>query len=300
MKDRCQHFLQMLLLFLMMFGVVNEFGQILCCSSQREGSRMSDLTFYDMIKKQSKFETWGTKTRSSSTRFNHLLSPPVGEIGSWHIATVSHPPGADPALDWQIWNIGKGKDKDVFFIIHIFEYPSINETHESLLKSLMSITRSGLDYTPQLNAPGDVFILDRMARDNLLVNLSTNRAVDPGARIDFLRRIDEWLVDNWPLMASKQMARDIVSLKVGIRTKSQSVRIGEPLEIFADIRKNDEVLKLKKLPHRFLANPGRISWRNNAYFFIPDQLGMSEITLDIMGPQGEYGRGSITLQVIRR
>lgn len=139
---------------------------------------MNDFDYDDMIRKASKHETWGGKTRSPTTRFTHLLSPPEGSLGNWHIATASHFPRGKPALDWQIWNISKGKAGDVLFTVHVFEYPTVYETHESLLQSLMSITKRGLNYTPEPDSPGDVLILDRMARDNILVTLNSVQPVD--------------------------------------------------------------------------------------------------------------------------
>jgi hypothetical protein len=161
----------------------------------------------------------------------------------------------------------------------------------------MSITRRGVDYSPEPKGPGDVFMLNRMARDNLFIKVTAEPAVDPGTRNALLRQIDEWLLSNWPLMASKEKSGGTPSLKVRIQARSQSVRIGEPLELIVEVRKNDAVLDLKTLPHRFLANPGRISWKNNSYLFTPDRRGKSEITLDVQGPEGEYGQGSLKLQV---
>ena len=54
MKKRGDKFFQIMLFFLIAFG-----NQGLSWSSQREGSKMGDLVFYDRIKKEAKFEAWG-------------------------------------------------------------------------------------------------------------------------------------------------------------------------------------------------------------------------------------------------
>lgn len=258
---------------------------------------MSDLPFYNRIKREAKFDTWGGRTRSPSTRFHHLLLVPEGGFGNWQIATAAHFTSIEPELDRQGWTLSLGKGRDVFVDIHVSEYPNISETHKALIDGLMSITRMGVDYSPEPKGPGDVLILDWMARDNLLLSLYTTDSVDARIQMALLRQIDDWLLGNWPLMASKEKSGNTPSLKVGIRAKSQSVRLGESLELVVEVKKNDTVLDLKTLPHRFLANPGRISWKNNSYIFTSDRRGMSEITLDVAGSEGEYGQGNLKVQV---
>jgi hypothetical protein len=300
MKKQYKIFFYIVFLFLMVFAYVNELGGIICFANQREGSKMSNSGYYNRIKKETKFELWGGKTRSPATRFHHLVSPPEDALGSWHIATASHLPGSKPALDWQIWNINNGKGGEILFSITAWEHPSVNEAHEALILSLMSITRPGMDYSPNYNAPGDVSILYGMLRDNIFIEIDAATPIDPNTQLDLLKKTDEWLIGNWPLMASKEKSSKTHSLKVGIHTTTQKVNKDEPIELIIDVKKTDSLLKLKELPHRFLANPGRISWKNNSYYFSSDQLGKSEITLDVLGPEGEYGCGSITLEVVKK
>ncbi len=259
---------------------------------------MDYKTFLDSIKKRSKYETWGGKTQLPSTRFHHLVSPAAKPLGNFRIASSSRYTRAYPVLDWEYWELSQGGKDNITCVINIIEYPSIDEAHEYLLERLASLTAPRIDYSPKRNTPGDVLILSDMARDNLLIRMGQLQPINEGESIRLFQQIDDWLLGNWPLMSSKEKTGGTPSLKVSIRTKSPSVRAGEPLELVVEVRKKDTVLDLKTLPHRFLANPGRISWKNNSYLFTSDRRGMSEITLDVMGPEGEYGQGSLKLQVM--
>jgi hypothetical protein len=221
----------------------------------------------------------------------------VKPLGNFQIASSSRYVRSYPILDWEYWELSKGQRDNIICLINIIEYPSIDEAHEYLLERLVSLTAPRIDYSPKRNASGDVLILSDMARDNLLIRMGLLQPIDEVTSMRLFQQIDEWLLDNWPLMASKEKSGGKPSLKVSVRAKSPSIRAGERVELIVEVRKNDTVLDPKTLPHRFLANPGRISWKNNSYFFASDRRGTSEITLDVMGPEGEYGQGSLKLQV---
>jgi len=225
---------------------------------------MSDLAFYDRIKKEAKFETWGGRTRSPSRRFHHLSSPPKGALGRWNISKATHIPDPEPALDWQYWNISQGKGENDLFILYVWEYPNIHETHEALLGGLISITRMNVDYTPKANTPGDIVILDEMVLTMFWSMFTLGNLSEPAPR---------WICFGKKTIGFWVIAPNGIEGKIGRNT-------------------------LKTLPHRFLANPGRISWKNNSYIFTSDRRGTSEITLDVMGPEGDYGQGSLKLKVM--
>jgi hypothetical protein len=242
-------------------------------------------------------ESWFGKTGSEATRFHHRILPPEGDLAGWHIVSTGKYSSPQPAITGQYWNLGMEQGKDAVIGINLMEYANIVEAHREIISMLKSFTMRGLDFSPQSNAPGDVLILNIMGRDNIRINIASVDPLNRNTERHLLKRVDEWLIGNWPLQVSKAKAANPQPLVINIRPQNPSVAIGKSIELLIEVVMNGSKLELKDLPHRFLANPGRIAWKDNRYFFIAGRAGQSEITLDIVGPKGEYGHGSVTLKV---
>ena len=265
-----------------------------------KGHVMNSLSFADRVKKKAQFETWGDKTQKPATRFHHLLLPPAAGLGDWKIDTTSHPPGAAPALDWQVWNLKSPKAGGEVLVLHLFEYPTVLQAHEALIDSLSSITRGGVDYTPTTPAPGDVFILDRMTRDNLLIEVSATEPVEEEVTSGLMQQMDHWLLDDWPRKCAGTKAQTTNPLVVLMESKIQTVAQNAALELSVKIKKGSESVEANSCSCRFLAEPGRIEWQNGAFSFRSSVPGKSVVTLSVIGADGEFGQASLTLTVTSR
>lgn len=286
-------------LLVVLITLAGAIAAIVSCFSREGECGMEGRTLYDSIKIKSNFDAWGYRTQSPSTRFHHLVIPP-NAIGRLRLASASHFPGAAPARDWQAWNIAEHENSEAVFVIRLFEYSTVQEAHDGILKYLMSITRMGVDYSPKLDGPGDVLVCDNMARDNLLIRVTTMREMPPVLKQELLRRIDGWLLSDWPAAASTQQEGTKAPLDVRITAGKQTVSVNDPLKIDVEVKSSGERLDLKDVSHRLLAEPGRISWDVGSYTLTSDRPGQCAVSVEAIGPNGEYGKDAVSVKVVHR
>lgn len=261
---------------------------------------MDNYSFFEDVKQKSGFSTWRGKTHSTSTRFHHLLLPPGSSlIGNYHIASAGRQPSADPALDWATWILSEGPEATPSFDVNIREFENIEKVHDFLLGRLCKITRGGVDFSPIPDGPGDICILNKMARDNLIIEVI---AVNPGDKhltINILKHIDAWLLTEWPALIANAANEMSKPLEVRITPSSPTVKVGTDLELTVEVNGSKGPLVLNELSHRFLAEPGRIIRRGDKYVFFHSRPGRVSIRIDVVGPDGTVGHASASLKVVR-
>ncbi len=261
---------------------------------------MDNHSFIEEVKQQSGFSTWRGKTHSTSTRFHHLLLPPESSaIGGYHIASAGRQPSAEPALDWATWILSKGPEAPPNFDVNIREFESVEDVHDHLVGRLETITRRGVDFSPIPDGPGDICILNKMGRDNLLVEVIP---VNPGDKVDeinILNNIDAWLLTEWPALIANAATEMSKPLEVRITPSSPTVKVGTDLELTVEVNGSKGPLVLNELSHRFLAEPGRIIRRGDKYVFFHSRPGRVSIRIDVVGPDGTVGHASASLKVVR-
>lgn len=258
---------------------------------------MNNMDFHQIVKRESEFKTWGGHTRSTTGRFHHLLAPP-DTFGGYHITSMSRPPGAEPALDWIIWNLSERPDSPPQFVVHVMEYPTVKSAHEGLIHRLASITRTGVNFAPVTNGPGDVHVLEYMARDNLLVQVTPVERATEAATTTLLEYIDTWLLTDWPHRAAR-VTKSTTTLNVRIVTSDQTVHTAAPLEFRIDVSGPDGILESGSLAHRVSADPGRIIRSGSSYLFYGFISGNARICVEIVSPEGYYGQDSATIHVVK-
>jgi hypothetical protein len=255
-----------------------------------------DNSFIEELKQQSGFLTWRGKTHSDSTRFHHFLLPPRSSvIGEYHIGTAARQPSSDPALDWTTWVLNKGSDAQPSFDVNIREFESVEAMHDYLFGRLASISRRGVNFSPIPSGPGDVCILNKMARDNLLVEVVPVNPVDQVDQINILKCIDAWLLTQWPALTEKGGAEKGAPFEIRIASSSPTVKVGTELDLTVDVNGMD----IKKLSHRFLVEPGRIIRRGDKYVFTCSKPGSASISIDVVDPTGRIGKASTSVNVVR-
>ncbi len=252
------------------------------------------MNHFDKVKAQSRYGTWAGKPFSSTSRFHHRVeAPELG--GEFEVRGVKHP-DPEPALDFAEWEILGRPPRRAVVYARAFEYATLAETHDEFLQSLQSITRGGVNYTPLTGGPGDVCVESTMARDNLLIDATVDEVGDIPHRLPVLRAIDAWLMSDWPLAASRRK-RASASLDVVLRVKPERLRVGEPGDVALEVRLGERLLDPERLPHRIVVAPGRIERRGVGYVFTPSAAGSATVSASVLGPGGEHGAATLSLQV---
>ncbi len=262
-------------------------------TAARQEARMDP---FEKVRKQSRYQ-WAGKTAARGMRFHHLVRAPEVLAGTpYRVAGTSRQLAPEFALDWQLWSVAPAGSDIVVLQPHLREYGALAATHEALLRSLNSISRPGLDYSPLAGGPGDVYVLDKMCRDNLLV---TGAAADPEEmnRVEpVLRAIDRWLLDDWPLIVARRShARG--KLGVVLRSRVASARVGEAVQLEIRVHRDEVALNLSQLPHRIAVEPGTIERRGDEISVTPSERGRVTVSASVLGLQGEHGVASLTLDV---
>lgn len=248
------------------------------------------------IQRQSKYDAWAGKTASASMRFHHLLPAPPALPGGYEVASTGVRDSPEPALDLRWWNLREGKGGAPVRSIWVQEHASLRLAHQALLQSLESISRMDVDYSPGTGGPGEVYILGRMARDNLFVDAPATDTAELPMQEPLLGAVDRWALSDWPLAVSRQKPA-AGSLGVTLRAGHGEGVAGEPIEILAVVSLKDAPLNLFDLPHRIAVDPGVIERKGQDYFFTPRAPGKASISVSVLGPNGEHGGAALSLTV---
>ncbi len=251
---------------------------------------------YDQIARASGFQNWKSRTSSPVTRYHHRLPPPLKLIPGYSIREVERPHGQRPALDKVLWRIiGEGSSEPAFGVL-VSQYATVEAAHEGLLWPLMSITRMGVDYTPVAGGPGDVRIQDEMARDNLMIELTSAQRGMAQTVTDLLAAVDGWILSDWASASAKHDGPGS-PLAVELSTEAPSILPGAPLRLHTEVKRDGIALDLMQLSHCFTADPGRVEWTGEAYIFRCEQRGRAKISLEVLAGDSRYGRASAQLEV---
>lgn len=275
-------FFSVLCMFIMLTGSI-------CC--EKKGDQLiRNKTMNDNRLNKFNFDQWKDAIQGPAARFHINLKMCFNNKNQkWNFANVQVYDLNDAMVkghyEYGIPRVMAGSEN--FFRVQIFECNSIRASHETVLDSLMLVSRPNIDVSrPDGWNFGDVYKYGYWARDNVSIHIfdASNQYNDETNAVikELNEYIDNILISEPEETASEDNSKPVIN-EFSAAHKGRPIRMDSEIELYWKVNDSDGILS--DCYYELIMNGGRIECKNNKYYYRPERAGEHTIRLCVINGQ---------------